>query len=622
MTLEKLPTEDSIKKDILPINKRLFWMIDSLFLAEPTPAMNTSMNSQNNFMNAKQKAYTFVDLLNIFKTQTTYSQYLYIFSLCLKYCNGNTNLLNALSKGIVFDLLKITHVKHIILIKEIMIDYVISEKPENLATYPIHQIISMDSYIVECLKKLIERYFPRSENKLLAVSIVDSSEYTKLLEDVIEHIGKFNGDTDAVFLANQLNLMRRRLVITHKTISRNKVLASWIALMLKNQSEEPSVISAVHQILLMACSVDLIEMRRSTDLEPAHTSGGYNATPVIPLRESDQTLCKGWTIPKYTNEDCRSPFEPSRYIEMRNGTFFNESSLISKYPEKFYLSSIGDDAEPKSLGMLQIRQASKRYRELGTEGNSAAVEIKSKPYPTDQSSFFLATYVNFGDNFGHFVYQMIPNILSFLINYDDGRPIVFYGKEKSFHATYFKMLNINQKRIIYLDEYYSVTGRISFFQESFGPHVNMSRIETLRTWFFSNITLAVPSTGKRVYLSRRHVKARTNRNEIELEAMLTDYGFDIVVPDGRTALEQISIIDNADVILSAHGSALTNLIFCRRPKIVIEGASKVGVESTSFIHACGNIHFWTNMSRFQLPNGSFDYEWNLQSLEGLLRQLP
>ena len=59
-------------------------------------------------------------------------------------------------------------------------------------------------------------------------------------------------------------------------------------------------------------------------------------------------------------------------------------------------------------------------------------------------------------------------------------------------------------------------------------------------------------------------------NEDELVAVLTKFGFKSIAPESMSVAEQISLFATAEVVIGAHGAALTNTVFCSPGTKVIE----------------------------------------------------
>lgn len=89
----------------------------------------------------------------------------------------------------------------------------------------------------------------------------------------------------------------------------------------------------------------------------------------------------------------------------------------------------------------------------------------------------------------------------------------------------------------------------------------------LQTTFLKNDGSMRP---KRIYISRSAAKVRKIVNEDELSAFLITKGFVVLHLENVSVHDQANYFHNAEVIISPHGSGLSNLVFCRPGTVVIE----------------------------------------------------
>jgi tetratricopeptide (TPR) repeat protein len=75
---------------------------------------------------------------------------------------------------------------------------------------------------------------------------------------------------------------------------------------------------------------------------------------------------------------------------------------------------------------------------------------------------------------------------------------------------------------------------------------------------------------KKIYITRKLAKSRRIINEDELLALLQPYGFQSVILESMSVAEQAALFAQAEMIISPHGSGLTNLVFCQPGTKVIE----------------------------------------------------
>jgi hypothetical protein len=82
---------------------------------------------------------------------------------------------------------------------------------------------------------------------------------------------------------------------------------------------------------------------------------------------------------------------------------------------------------------------------------------------------------------------------------------------------------------------------------------------------------AANHADERLYISRRASgRGRQVTNERQIKELLAEFGFREFLPHQTSVAEQASAFASADFIVGAHGSALTNLVFCRPGTKVIE----------------------------------------------------
>ncbi|EGK89479.1 tetratricopeptide repeat protein [Microcoleus vaginatus PCC 9802] len=94
-------------------------------------------------------------------------------------------------------------------------------------------------------------------------------------------------------------------------------------------------------------------------------------------------------------------------------------------------------------------------------------------------------------------------------------------------------------------------------------------MDFLRREFLKGI-LPSSSYPKRIYISRSKARYRRVLNEEDVVEVLEKFGFVSILPESLSLAEQIAHFYHAEVIVAAHGSGLTNTIFCSQGTKVIE----------------------------------------------------
>jgi capsular polysaccharide biosynthesis protein len=75
---------------------------------------------------------------------------------------------------------------------------------------------------------------------------------------------------------------------------------------------------------------------------------------------------------------------------------------------------------------------------------------------------------------------------------------------------------------------------------------------------------------RRLYITRANAGVRRLINEAYLIAALEPWGFEVVNLEQFSVVEQAQLFTEAAIILTVHGSGLTNLVFCQPGTTVIE----------------------------------------------------
>jgi hypothetical protein len=142
------------------------------------------------------------------------------------------------------------------------------------------------------------------------------------------------------------------------------------------------------------------------------------------------------------------------------------------------------------------------------------------------------------------------------------------------------------------------------------------------TAFLHELFLPDPPTtapSRRIY-ARREGPRRSVINEDEVIALLESLGFEIVALEGRPVREQAAMFADAEVIVSAHGASLANLVFARPGARVVElmgrnVASAVYAE-VSWLHG---LHYDMIMGLEPAPP---DRWWTWQMLADTIVDVP
>lgn len=106
------------------------------------------------------------------------------------------------------------------------------------------------------------------------------------------------------------------------------------------------------------------------------------------------------------------------------------------------------------------------------------------------------------------------------------------------------------------------------------------QVQYLQQLYAGEMSTTIPY--RHIYISRKKTGRRHLVNEEALTGYLSRFHFEIVYAEEMTVAVQARLFSEASVVVCPHGSALTNLVFCRPGTIVID------IFNASHINAC----FW------------------------------
>lgn len=137
--------------------------------------------------------------------------------------------------------------------------------------------------------------------------------------------------------------------------------------------------------------------------------------------------------------------------------------------------------------------------------------------------------------------------------------------------------------------------------------------------------------SRKIFIGRGGAKHRALIHEGKIAAMLSGRGFESVECEKLSVQEQANIFGSAEVVVGAHGAALTNLVFCRPGTRVVELFSPAYVNpcyrdlcvAAGLRHAAviGNGEDWVLSERHDQPSAPITASWELveQALVEIVR---
>jgi len=180
------------------------------------------------------------------------------------------------------------------------------------------------------------------------------------------------------------------------------------------------------------------------------------------------------------------------------------------------------------------------------------------------------------DNWYHFVLDYLPRLLAVA---EIGLPELGWkvGLTKGLLDLFtpvIDILGLSPESVVWLNpetaHFFPRAICISNFNLEARPHPHGMAL--LRRFFQPKLEARTPGP-ERIYVSRAGIHRRRLSNEVALLDGLAARGFSVISPETLGLEEQIRLFQDARVVVGVHGSALTNIVWCRDLAGLLELAS-------------------------------------------------
>lgn len=200
-----------------------------------------------------------------------------------------------------------------------------------------------------------------------------------------------------------------------------------------------------------------------------------------------------------------------------------------------------------------------------------------------------------GNNYFHWMFDVLPRLellLSSGIDLDDIDYFLVNSYQLPFQKETLDKLGIAAKKVLESSKYPHIKANRLIVPSLPGHTGNMPEWSCtfLRKSFLKKNIQNKITTPDRIYISRSLAKFRNLVNENEVIDCLNKFGFTTVFLETLSVIEQASLLGGAKVVVAAHGSGLTNLVFCQPKTKVIE------FFSPSYVNVC----FWALSNHLDL----------------------
>lgn len=171
----------------------------------------------------------------------------------------------------------------------------------------------------------------------------------------------------------------------------------------------------------------------------------------------------------------------------------------------------------------------------------------------------------------HWIVDMLPKICRLMRETDgslaDGR-LCYRRPNRPYEEETLRHLGIPEAMI--LDTWPRVNVRAESVTAVPAPgwHKGSPNVGLLRDMFVP--VAAGKRARRRLYLSRATGRRRICRNDSEVYGLLRERGFEFIEERPRGVAEQIDLFANAECVVSPHGGAMTNMVWCEPGTLWLE----------------------------------------------------
>lgn len=228
----------------------------------------------------------------------------------------------------------------------------------------------------------------------------------------------------------------------------------------------------------------------------------------------------------------------------------------------------------KSRVVLQFNDIHhEKFEKLKPSKNECTIIDKNK------GCYFLIDSKN-ADNYFHWLTQSLSSLYEIVTKFGiENNYFVFYSLS-NWKREYLRFFNIPLDNVIEINrEEKSFFHEINMLSLSFrhaGIAVNQGWFKIDPSSFEYRHSMIKKAQSMdlvkfdKLYISRKDAKRRAIANESEVEEFMESLGYMILQPETFTIMEQISLFNNAKIIIGPTGAAFGNLIFC-------QPSAKVGI---------------------------------------------
>lgn len=206
---------------------------------------------------------------------------------------------------------------------------------------------------------------------------------------------------------------------------------------------------------------------------------------------------------------------------------------------------------------------------VALDGDKYRVNFENLDKIVDEDGSLLVFYDGNYDNYFHWWAECLVNLQLAEVCLGVIPPVVIWNGKPALNAWRRASLDLLGVDVVHRTTPCSQVVRVKeamwFYRET--GYVPGSLLRGLRAKVLGAIS-APTVVGKKIFIKRkthRHIK-----NEIDVECMLAEQGFESICTEDFSQIDQIKLFSAAKVVVATHGAGLTNMLFMPPGATVIE----------------------------------------------------
>jgi capsular polysaccharide biosynthesis protein len=172
----------------------------------------------------------------------------------------------------------------------------------------------------------------------------------------------------------------------------------------------------------------------------------------------------------------------------------------------------------------------------------------------------------------HWLVESLPKLLEVQRQIPEFTLLLPDTYNESFYEATLRLLAVTKVESLAAGRLYAVpTLALPYGTEGMGDYT-LEKLLQVKLTLLRAVGAGKPSVGppKRLYISRRQATRRKVLNEVAIEQLLANYGFESVCFEDYSFEEQLRLCASADALIGIHGAGLTNMLFLPSQSVVVE----------------------------------------------------